>query len=414
MITIEHLTDLLMKHLQGSLSQPEQEQLNLWVQQSDRNRRLFAAVNDEEQIRQLVLLYAATETTDNNEAIILSKIRQGMMAGQPLVPVRKMHGLWRWSSVAAIALVVAGAGYFIINYKGKSDTTAEVKTTTTADIPPASAGAILTLDDGRRVVLDSMGNGVIATQNGAQVTLKDGALAYAKDAGSTTPVYNILNTPRGRQFQLILPDGSKAWLNAASSLRYPTAFTGNDRRVEVNGEVYFEVAHNKTKPFIVAVLPSFGGAGGGQRRPGAGIEVLGTQFNVNAYENERTVRTTLVDGSLKVVNLPPNGNTASAVLTPGKQAIITTDTRLKVADADVDKAIAWKRGIFNFEDASLEEVMRQIERWYDIEVVYEKNIPDIKFGGKMSNDVSLQGLLRSLQESDVHFRLEGRKLIVLP
>jgi ferric-dicitrate binding protein FerR (iron transport regulator) len=215
---------------------------------------------------------------------------------------------------------------------------------------------------------------------------------------------------------LLLPDGSKVWLNAASSLRYPTVFVGNERRVEVSGEVYFEVTHDKTKPFIVSVPPSFGGAGGGQTggAKGAEIEVLGTQFNVNAYSNETAVRTTLVEGSLKVVNLPANGHTASAVLTPGKQAVITTDSRLKVADADVDKAIAWKRGIFNFEDASLEEVMRQIERWYDIQVVYEKNVPDIKFGGKMSNDVSLQGLLKSLQESDVHFRLEGRKLIVLP
>jgi len=417
MITIEHLADLLMKHLQGSLSQPEQEQLNLWVQQSDRNRRLFASVNDEEQIRQLVLLYASTETTDNNETIILSKIRQGMMASQPLVPVRKMHALWRWSSVAAIALVVAGAGYFIMNYKGKNDTTAKITTTTPADIPPARDGAILTLADGSHIVLDSLGNGVVTTQNGAQVTLKDGALTYGKDAGSTTPVYNNLSTPRGRQFQLILPDGSKAWLNAASSLRYPTAFTGNERRVEVSGEVYFEVAKNTKMPFRVTIPPPPGGDRGGPKpdgAKGAEIEVLGTQFNVNAYQNETAVRTTLVEGSLKVVNLPPNGNTASVVLTPGKQAIITPDTRLKVADADVDKAIAWKRGIFNFEDAGLEEVMRQIERWYDIEVVYEKNVPDIKFGGKMSNDVSLQGLLKSLQESDVHFRLEGRKLIVLP
>lgn len=396
MITIEHLTDLLLKHLQGSLSQPEQEQLNHWVQQSDRNRRLFATVNDEEQIRQLVLLYASTETTENNEAIILSKIRQGMMASQPIAPVRKMSGLWRWSSVAAIALVVAGAGYFILN-KSKNDTTPVVKTTTPADIPPGRDGAILTLADGRQVVLDSMGNGVVATQNGAQVVLKDGALAYGKDAGSTTPVYNNLTTPKGRQFQLILPDGSKVWLNAASSLRYPTVFVGNERRVEVNGEVYFEVAKNTQMPFRVTI-PG-----------GSGIEVLGTQFNVNAYSNETAVRTTLVEGRLKVVN-----SKASAVLTPGKQAVLTADSRLTIADADVDKAIAWKRGIFNFEDASLEEVMRQIERWYDIQVVYEKNVPDIKFGGKMSNDVSLQGLLKSLQESDVHFRLEGRKLIVLP
>ncbi len=205
-----------------------------------------------------------------------------------------------------------------------------------------------------------------------------------------TPVYNNLSTPKGRQFQLILPDGSKVWLNAASSLRYPTVFVGNERRVDVNGEVYFEVAKNASMPFKVSIATPAGGPGGSV------IEVLGTQFNVNAYENETAVRTTLVEGSLKVVNLPANGNTASVVLTPGKQAVITTDSRLKVADADVDKAVAWKRGIFNFEDASLEEVMRQIERWYDIQVVYEKNVPDIKFGGKMSNDVSLQGLLKSL------------------
>jgi transmembrane sensor len=413
MITIEHLTDLLMKHLQGDLSHPEQEQLNHWVQQSDRNRRLFASVNDEEQLRQLVLLYVSTETTDNNEAIILSKIRQGVNASQPLAPVRKMQGVWRWVSVAAITLVVAGIGYYIINNKSKNDTTAVVATATPADILPGRDGAVLTLADGRQVVLDSLGNGVVAIQNGAQVTLKDGALAYAKDAGSTTPVYNNLTTPRGRQFQLILPDGSKVWLNAASSLRYPTVFVDNERRVEVSGEVYFEVARNTQMPFKVSI-PSRAGA--------SEIEVLGTQFNVNAYANETAIRTTLVEGSLKVVNrqsvIPDKsaqaGNIASVVLTPGKQAVLTAGSRLTIADADVEKAVAWKRGIFNFEDASLEEVMRQIERWYDIQVVYEKNVPDIKFGGKMSNDVSLQGLLRSLQESDVHFRLEGRKLIVLP
>lgn len=408
MITIEHLTDLLMKHLQGNLSQPEQEQLNLWAQQSDRNRRLFASVNDEEQIRQLVLLYVTNETNDN-ETIILSKIRQGMSSSQSLAPIRKMSGLWRWGSAAAVVLVTAGVGYFVMNHNGKSKNNPVATTTTTAtDIPPASDGAILTLADGRSVVLDSLGNGVIATQNGAAVTLKDGALAYGKDAGSATPVYNMLSTPKGRQFQLLLPDGTKVWLNAASSLRYPTVFTGNERSVDVHGEVYFEVAKNASMPFRVYIANAAGGPGG------TVIEVLGTQFNVNAYENENAVKTTLVEGSLKVLNIPGNVNKGSVVLTPGKQAVITTDTKLKVADADVDKAVAWKRGIFNFEDASLEEVMRQLERWYNIEVVYEKNVPDIKFGGKMSNDVSLQGLLKSLEESDVHFRLEGRKLIVLP
>jgi ferric-dicitrate binding protein FerR (iron transport regulator) len=236
-------------------------------------------------------------------------------------------------------------------------------------------------------------------------------------SASTAPVYNNLTTPRGRQFQLILPDGSKAWLNAGSSLRYPTVFSADERRVEVTGEVYFEVAHDKTKPFFVNILPSPGrDAGGGS------IKVLGTEFNVNAYANEAAIKTTLLKGKVKFVYksaIPDKsgraGNPQSAILKPGEQAVFTHDSRLTIYDhADVDKAVAWKKGIFNFEDASLEEVMRQLERWYDIEVVYEKNIPDIKFGGKMSSDVSLSGLLKSLQEMDVHFRVEGRKLIVLP
>jgi ferric-dicitrate binding protein FerR (iron transport regulator) len=252
-------------------------------------------------------------------------------------------------------------------------------------------------------VLDSLGNGVIATQNGKQVLLKNGELAYAGDAGSGEVVYNNLTTPKGRQFQILLPDGTKVWLNAASSLRYPTAFSGSNREVEVTGEVYFEVAKNAHQPFIIHLNNK------------TKIQVLGTQFNVNAYSNEAAIRTTLVEGSIKIVS----GASAAGgpvVLRPGQQAQINNaGGDMKVMNnVDVDKVTAWKSGLFNFEDSGLEEVMRQVERWYDIEVVYEKNIPDIRFGGKLSNDVSLSGLLRSLQESEVHFRIEGRKLIVLP
>jgi ferric-dicitrate binding protein FerR (iron transport regulator) len=284
-----------------------------------------------------------------------------------------------------------------------------VKTATPADIPPGRDGAILTLADGRQVVLDSLGNGVIATQNGTQVELKNGELAYNKNAGVVVPVYNNLTTPKGRQFQLKLPDGSRVWLNAASSIRYPTAFSGKDRRVAVTGEAYFEVAHDKTKPFIVDIPSTTGEPGG------SSIEVLGTQFNINAYDNEQSIKTTLLEGSVKIVKRQTaNGKENPVILKPGQQAVLH-DAQLTIHDhADIDKALAWKNGFFNFEDASLQEVMRQLERWYNIEVVYEKNIPDIRFGGKMSNDVSLSGLLRSLQEMEVHFRVEGRKLIVLP
>jgi transmembrane sensor len=410
MMTIDHLTDLFMKHLQGNLSNAGQEELNQWVLQSHRNRRLFESINDEEQLRQLVLLYD-WEQVEDNETIILSKIRQGISVSNSVAPVRRLQTLRRWVAVAAITLIVAGIGaYYLLN--SKKSTPPLITTKTPADIPPGRDGAILTLADGRQVVLDSLGNGVVATENGTQVVLKNGALAYNMPSAATAPVYNNLTTPRGRQFQLILPDGSKAWLNAGSSLRYPTVFSTEERRVEVTGEVYFEVAHDKTKPFFINIPLQPG------KPAGAELQVLGTQFNVNAYANEAAIKTTLVEGSLKVMSGTTTSEKHSVVLQPGQQAQINNNAAnapVKVlAHADVDKAVAWKKGIFNFEDASLEEVMRQLERWYDIEVVYEKNIPDIKFGGKMSSDVSLSGLLKSLQEMDVHFRVEGRKLIVLP
>jgi ferric-dicitrate binding protein FerR (iron transport regulator) len=236
----------------------------------------------------------------------------------------------------------------------------------------------------------------VADQHGAAVTLNNGTLDYTGNAHTTGAVYNSLSTPKGRQFQLILPDGSKVWLNAASSLKYPTVFAGNERRVAVTGEVYFEVAKNPHQPFIVDINDQ------------SQIHVLGTQFNINAYENENAIKTTLVEGSLKFKSKD------SVILKPGQQAILTNAKLTTDKNADIDKATAWKRGIFNFEDATLEEVMRQIERWYDIEVIYEKGIPNIRFGGKLRSDLSLSGLLRSLQESEVHFRVEGRKVIVLP
>ncbi|WP_243751692.1 FecR family protein [Niastella caeni] len=419
MTTINNLIDLLTKHLQGNLSDAEQEQLNQWLSQSEQNRRLFASIDDEEQMRQLILSYHQEEV-ENNEAIILSKVRKGISEGMPVAPVRRISSLQRWGWVAALALLLAGiGGYLLLN--SKKDIVPVVKVETPADIPPGKDGAILTLADGRQVVLDSLGNGVITTQNGTQVVLKNKALAYTMGARPAAPVYNTLTTPKGRQFQLILPDGTKVWLNAASSLRYPTVFSGSERLVVVTGEVYFEVVRNTKMPFKITIPPRPGAPGEAE------VEVLGTRFNVNAYANETAITTTLIEGKVKFNYQPATGSAKkqSAILKPGAQAVLTHDSRLPNGtlvkaeltirdNADVDKAVAWKSGFFNFEDASLEEVMRQLERWYDIEVVYEKAIPDIRFGGKMSNDVSLSGLLKSLQEMEVHFRIEGRKLIVLP
>ncbi|KAA2241661.1 DUF4974 domain-containing protein [Chitinophaga agrisoli] len=305
---------------------------------------------------------------------------------------------WRWAAVL-IPLMIAVA-YFLV--PGKKATVPSNTQAIAADIAPGRNGAVLTLADGSQVVLDSLGNGVIATQKGAQVMLNSGQLSYAPSHKGEGTDYNMITTPKGRQFKLVLPDGTGVWLNAASSLRFPTSFTGKARVIDVTGEAYFEVARNANMPFYVNV--------NGHTR----VEVLGTRFNINAYKNEQHINTTLVAGSVRVA---AGTGGASVLLKPGQQAQSggQTEGAIKVVNnADIEKIIAWKDGLFNFNGVSLREVMRQLERWYDIEVVYEKNVPDISFYGKMTKDVSLNGLLIGLQKSEVHLRIEGRKLIVLP
>ena len=266
-------------------------------------------------------------------------------------------------------------------------------------IEPGRDGAILTLENGNKLVLDSMGNGVLTTENGTQILLRDGQLLYqAGDVSADVVGYNTMSTPKGRQFKLRLPDGSNVWLNAASSIRYPTAFVGAERRVEITGEAYFEVAHRDDQPFRVKVDQQ------------TEVEVLGTHFNINSYNNEERISTTLLEGSVKVKS--GNGN---AVLTPGQQARSGGASSIQVmTNVNLDKVMAWKNGLFDFQDATLEEVMRQLERWYDIEVSYEGKIPKLEFYGRMGKDLDLQTVLRGLEKSNVHFRLEqGRRLVIV-
>jgi transmembrane sensor len=341
------------------------------------------------------------EVVDRIKAVIAQKISEA--------PVRRMPLLRRWAAAAAIILL-AGAGVFFLVNKSSKQTDHTDAVATSKDIAPGKQGAILTLDDGRTVVLDSLGNGVVATQSGTKVVLKNGQLIYDKDGSTVSEIaYNTMTTPRGRQFQLVLPDGSKVWLNAASSVRYPTVFTGSERKVEITGEAYFEVAKNAKMPFRVKVNDE------------TEIEVLGTHFNINSYSNEASINTTLLEGSVQVYN-----NGEKVIIKPGQQAQITKDAvqsinkaayhGIKIVnDVDMEKVMAWKNGVFNFQDATLKEVMRQLERWYDIDVVYEKGVPDIEFMGKMERDLSLSDMLRGLKVSEVHFRMEeGRKLVITP
>lgn len=313
---------------------------------------------------------------------------------------RRVHFIRKWGWAAAVIVLLGAGGYLWISNNKPERTIATVNT---PEITPGHEGAILTLADGRKIVLDSLGSGVVANQNGANVLLNNGRLDYNPTGETSAAVtYNMMSTPKGRQFNIQLPDGTIAWLNAASSIRYPTAFSGNERRVEVTGEVYFEVAKNARMPFRVNVNNK------------AEVEVLGTHFNVNAYDNEAVLNTTLIEGSVKV-----NGTT----IKPGQQALVANSdavnngkaTGVRVVDnVNTGRVMAWKNGLFNFEGATIGEIMRQIERWYDIEVVYEKGEPTVEFEGKMTKDVSLNGLIILLEKSGLHLRLEGRKLIVLP
>ena len=311
----------------------------------------------------------------------------------------KLRKLRYWGWAAAAMVIVVGA-VWLFSDQQKMNNIPQVAITL-ADIQPGKEGAVLTLADGSKVVLDSLGNGLISTQSGTKVVLKNGVVAYEPLQKDAAIAYNSIATPKGRQFSILLPDGSRAWLNAESVLRYPTAFPGNERRVEVTGEVYFEVAHNAEKPFRVNI------------GSGTEVEVLGTSFNVNAYVNENAINTTLLEGK---VRMKAEGK-GELLLRPGQQARLQRNSAAGIAletEVDTDKVMAGKNGLFNFDGLGVEEVMRQLERWYDIEVVYEKGVPDIIFGGKLRKDVSLSGVLKSLEESEVHFRMEGRRLIVLP
>ena len=268
------------------------------------------------------------------------------------------------------------------------------------DIAPGTDGAILTLGDGRTIILDSANDGELARQGNTSIVKRQGQLAYTVKAQSATiPLYNTMRIPRGRQFRLVLPDGSRVWLNAASSIRYPTAFTGKERSVDITGEAYFEVARDPGRPFRVRA---------GETR----VDVLGTHFNIMAYEEENAIRTTLLEGAVKVTR-----DGASHLLHPGQEACMSKDTRSiqVVNDASITEAVAWKNGLFSFHNGtSLQTVMRQVARWYDVSVDYEETPHSMEFGGKISRNSNLSEVLKILEISKVHFRIENKKIIVMP
>ncbi|SEA63530.1 FecR family protein [Pedobacter hartonius] len=302
---------------------------------------------------------------------------------------------FKWSRLAAAAsiLLCLGIGGYYINQRERVGQVAQVRS---HDIAPGSNKAILTLANGQKILLNDAKNGRLAVQGSTSITkTSEGSLAYkSADRSSSAIAYNTVSTPLGGQYHLSLADGSNVWLNAGSSIKYPTSFNGTERRVEITGEVYFEIAHNVAMPFRVVTTRQV-------------VEVLGTHFNVNAYADEIAIRTTLLEGSVKVTGL----NTTK-IIKPGEQAVLSRDG-LAVANADLEEALAWKNGYFRFNDENIGSVMRKLSKWYDIEVIFKDPATEEGFNGKISRYKNISQALKMLEKTKaVHFQIQGRRVIV--
>ena len=403
----ERIARLIVKYHRNELTESEALELRVWCAQSTRNQDFFDMLSDPDYVRTHIKgLPDLRSLKKKGWAKIVSAIGEEDAAGWQ-APVRRISGrisrVARYYLAAAslAGLLLAGVWFYTVGSHAKKNTNtpSPVVTNFKNDIAPGKDRAVLTLADGSSVVLDSTGSGTIARQAGAEIVkVAKGSLAYNATAESSGSLaYNTLSTPAAAQFQLTLPDGSKVWLNNASSLRYPVAFVGKERMVELSGEAYFEITKNSNQPFKVKVGNML-------------VDVLGTSFNVAAYAEEATIKTTLLSGGVKI-----SGGNNTTELKPGEQAQLTEKGDLRtIGDIDIDGVVAWKNGLFHFERADIRTVMRILARWYDVEVVYEGPLTDRLFGGDIQRNLNLSEVLTILARNKVNFSLEGRKLTVKP
>lgn len=357
--------------------------------------------------------YIAEAANDETLHSFMENTYQHMMPGEELPEIdrdsvyesiiqqqparRRTLFTFRRVAAAAVLLLMVGTAFWWLEQRNKTRGEITIAGQLKTDVAPGSNKAILTLADGSTVTLDSAGNQVI-TRGNTNIKQQNGQLLYAAQQSAAGIQYNKLSTPRGGQFRITLPDGTKVWLNSSSSLKYPTAFTGKERRVELEGQGYFEVAPNAAQPFKVMVNEME-------------VQVLGTHFDVMAYKDEGTVNTTLLEGVVQVKE-----GTGLQLLKPGQQAVLNNESRtIRVQDADVKKIIAWKNGMFVFNNMALPAILREVARWYDVDIVYDVT-PSIElYGGGIARNLHLSSVLKLLEASGYnHFRIEGRKVIVLP
>lgn len=385
------IAELIVKFMKNEITADEELVLQNWLAQDERNRDLFNELTSGQIEKELQAL--PRYDIEKAESRVLASIKE-----------RKTLPWVRYAVPAAAALLIYFGLYHFMDEKkpAPEQVAATTRAGTLSDIPaPASVNAVLMLADGRTLILDSLHKGETAGAASAHIKkLSDGQYVYSAGSSVSQEVkYNTLTVPSGSKIvNFTLADGTHVTLNAASSITFPTRFVGSERRIAITGEGYFEVAHDKTRPFIV-------------EKGDAEIEVLGTHFNVNAYDNEQSINVTLVEGSVRV-SLKTAAQTR--VLKPGQMAMLSGKVDL-VNNVNLAEVLAWKEGKFRFgESASIESVMRQISRWYDVEVEYKGTING-HIGGSIERESNVSQVLQILEMTGVvKFQIEGRKIIVIP
>lgn len=385
--------DLIHRSQQDKCTDAEKRLLEKWLENRQESQ-IFGKLTPEEQ----------EEMLSNVSAGLFKKINPDLHKQRqfPRPTGISMRTIYRIAaSVLLIALIGYGAYVFEFQKTGGSPVA------TVNDFTPGGDKAVLKLADGTQIELESTGTESIPPQGVARIRNESGQIAYsaadasAKKAQATGDaaevLYNMIITPRGGQYQIRLADGSRVWLNAASSLRYPTAFSGTERVIELTGEAYFEIAENEASPFKVRMSS------------GAEIQVLGTHFNVMAYPEEGPMKTTLLEGSVRLAK-----GMVTGILKPGQQAQLSNEGALvMIKDYDVEEAVAWKNGKFVFNDTPLDAIMRQVSRWYDVDVTLEDDLRALQFGGVVSRGENASAVLSLLElTGEVDFQIQGRKIIV--
>ena len=414
-MSISQIKNLLDSYIAGSATQQEQQLVEQWLEENDQQNTEWQLMNNKDKAAWLLQLY---RDIDNSITPKDAGWQDDDTIDSSLAWYKKF-----WVPVAAALIVSIGAGiyYFLLPQQERATPVSVIAPQLQNDALPGTNKAILMLDNGKTILLDDSQDGVLVKQGGTAVSKQGENLMY-KGKGNNDKdapvVFNTLTTPRGGQYKLVLADGSKVWLNASSSIRYPVSFTGNERKVEITGEVYFEISQlsvdglkgkaTKRIPFIVKVNML--------GREGAEVEVLGTHFNINAYDDEDAISTTLLEGSIKISPPRPNEKSLEAVIiTPGQQARLNKNGLLQlVKEVNIEETVAWKNGLFMMNGAAIPAVLRQLARWYDVDIVYGNGIPEGRITGDIPRDMNLSEVLKVMELSGVHFKIDNKKIIVNP